>query len=104
MRKEDLNTAKDLIEKIDEIDKIIKDIKKANRWGFASRTVKRLSIFTETKSTTGYASISYYDRNAYNGSSNDMSIYHVHNDTLKNDILEVLEKHKALMEEALAEL
>lgn len=103
MRKENLDHCKELVEKINGITALIEDIKKSKGWGFKT---EKLSIFTKTPCPAGnYTLISTYEEGiSYYRSSDQTSFYNVDNEALKQDILEVLEKHKKMMEDALEEL
>ena len=104
MKKENLDYCRDLVEKINGINSLIEDIKKSNKWGFKTREIK---LFTEqTERTTGYGySVFDPEWSPRPKLQTKVSTYTIDNENaLKKDILEVLEKHKKLMEEALEEL
>ena len=103
MKKENIDYAKDLVNKINGIEELIEDIKTSSRWGF--KTKKKVSIFTQkvTKNTVILAD-DWRNWIDHPEVSKELRTYSIESPLLKEDIIEVLEKHKKLMEDALGEL
>ena len=96
MKKENIDHARTLVEKINSIDSLIKKLKSATRWGFKTRKVG-VYIQHKQKYFLSETSWGYYDNNGE-------ETYTIENEAFLTDFLELLEKHKKLMEEALEEL